>query len=212
MYSTFLGNRNLIIVFLFSGVSSTEARHYKDDIPVATEWDKLSRWHEPSLAVNGNIDNDDNFGGQGSDEEVERDSEQDRVGRPGRSRRSLSARGRSNNEIVRGAGQGGRCLTEEAEPEVKYFYLNQNPEEVKILTSDNPTQRWEDNLTQQGLENTLKSNIKIYILSAEWKGNEVESGDSEMLHNIVRDTTQKSEKHELFPEVTRNPNYTSFSF
>ena len=44
----------------------------------------------------------------------------------------------------------------------KYFYLNQNPEEVKILTSDNPTQRWEDNLTQQGLENTLKSNIKIY--------------------------------------------------
>ena len=138
MYSTFLGNRNLIIVFLFSGVSSTEARHYKDDIPVATEWDKLSRWHEPSLAVKGNIDND---GEQGIDETVGRDSEQGRVGRPGRSRRSLSARGRSNNEIVRGAGQGGRCLTEEAEPEVKYFYLNQNPEEVKILTSDNPTQR-----------------------------------------------------------------------
>jgi hypothetical protein len=37
---------------------------------------------------------------------------------------------------------GGRCLDqEEEEPELKYFYLNQNPEEVKILTSDNPTQR-----------------------------------------------------------------------
>ncbi len=66
---------------------------------------------------------------------------------------------RTGNEIVRSEGRreggggpgvgggpevgGGRCLDqEEEEPELKYFYLNQNPEEVKILTSDNPTQRW----------------------------------------------------------------------
>ena len=71
---------------------------------------------------------------------------------------------RTGNEIVRSEGRreggggsgvgggpgvgsgpgvgGGRCLDqEEEEPELKYFYLNQNPEEVKILTSDNPTQR-----------------------------------------------------------------------
>ncbi len=59
---------------------------------------------------------------------------------------------RTGNEIVRSGGRpeggggpgvgGGRCLDqEEEEPELKYFYLNQNPEEVKILTSDNPTQR-----------------------------------------------------------------------
>ncbi len=59
---------------------------------------------------------------------------------------------RTGNEIVRSGARpeggggpgvgGGRCLDqEEEEPELKYFYLNQNPEEVKILTSDNPTQR-----------------------------------------------------------------------
>jgi hypothetical protein len=72
----------------------------------------------------------------------------------GRARRATSV-GQSGNEIMLRADGGsggvlgggvagdgvGRCLTEEEAPEVKYFYLNQNPEAVKILTSDNPTQR-----------------------------------------------------------------------
>ena len=38
------------------------------------------------------------------------------------------------------------------------------------------------------------------------------NGDSEITHEIVRDTTRKLEKNELFRVISRNPGYTSFSF
>jgi hypothetical protein len=78
-----------------------------------------------------------------------------------RDRRAVQSPGSSTsgNEIVRGPGKvGGRCLTQEEEPEIKYFYLNQNPEEVKILSSDNPTQRRvEINYSQHEIGSKSKS-------------------------------------------------------
>ena len=38
------------------------------------------------------------------------------------------------------------------------------------------------------------------------------SEDSEILHEVARHTARKSEKHELFRVVSRNPRNTSFTF
>jgi hypothetical protein len=86
-----------------------------------------------------------------------------------RERRAVQSPGSSTsgNEIVRGAGKvGGRCLAQEEEPEIKYFYLNQNPEEVKILTSSNPTQRWAQvnySEKESGSKGKSKLRRRIYL-------------------------------------------------
>ena len=37
--------------------------------------------------------------------------------------------------------EGRACLNLETPPETKYFYLNSNAQRIRILTSENPTQR-----------------------------------------------------------------------
>ena len=37
--------------------------------------------------------------------------------------------------------EGRACLNLDTPPETKYFYLNSNAQRIRILTSENPTQR-----------------------------------------------------------------------
>ena len=71
--------------------------------------------------------------------------------------------------------------------------------------------------TQVQYKDDMRKKMIQHIISKEIKC----CGDSDILHELVRDTARKLEKHvlgrvqsyhELIPAVSRNPCYTSFPF